>query len=286
MQVPRICQCHQRTWNPIIACKLQNFCSRSLQYNKSISYLGHFPHTCFKKWPKVVFQGLSNSKFPFASHFKTYLFWILVIHPFSQWLLKNYPPPEYSCLVIQVFLLFLILSKYKCLLNFIIFLVFMFPDFHSVFMFPNPQMPEEESFAVLVRIMADYRLVFKSSLLKSLSHTLETSHDFLVSKSLGIVVSSFILHSGTINVTYCQEPYKTYNTIYYPIMFKDERDVQTINGRAWFVYVPGINSCCQISHKHQIGRNDFLLIFADLVPRCKEAFIQKHEKCLHKNLLI
>ena len=91
-------------------------------------------------------------------------------------------------------------------------------------MFLNPQMPEEESFAVLVRIMADYRLVFKSSLLKSLSHTLETSlshtletsHDFLVSKSLGIVVSSFILHSGTINVTYCQEPYKTYNTIYYP----------------------------------------------------------------------
>ena len=68
---------------------------------------------------------------------------------------------------------------------------------------------------MLVRIMADYRLVFKSSLLKSLphtletslSHTLETSHDFLVSKSLGIVVSSFILHSGTINVTYCQEPY-------------------------------------------------------------------------------
>ena len=62
-------------------------------------------------------------------------------------------------------------------------------------------------------------------------------------------------------------------------MFKDEGDVQTINGRAWFVYVPG-NSCCQISHKHQIGRNDFLLIFADLVPRCKEAFIQKHEKCI------
>ena len=77
-------------------------------------------------------------------------------------------------------------------------------------------MPEEESFAVLVRIMADYRLVFKSSLLKSLSHTLETSHDFLVSKSLGIVVSSFILHSGTINVTYCQEPYEIYNAIYYP----------------------------------------------------------------------
>jgi len=69
------------------------------------------------------------------------------------------------------------------------------------------------------------------------------------------------------------------------LMFKDEGDVQTINGRAWFVYVPG-NSCCQISHKHQIGRNDFLLIFADLVTRCKEGFIQKHEKCLHKNLLI
>ena len=139
---------------------------------------------------------------------------------------------------------------------------------------------------MLVRIMADYRLVFKSSLLKSLSHTLETSHDFLVSKSLGIVVSSFILHSGTINVLLIVKSHMRLTIQFIILMFQDEGDVQTINGRAWFVYVPGINSCCQISHKHQIGRNDFLLIFADLVPRCKEAFIQKHEKCLHKNLLI
>ena len=67
MQVQRICQCHQRTWNPIIACKLQNFCSCSLQHNKSINYCGY----CFKKWPVVVFQGISNSKIPSASHFKT-----------------------------------------------------------------------------------------------------------------------------------------------------------------------------------------------------------------------
>ena len=67
MQVQRICQCHQRTWNPIIACKLQNFCSCSLQHNKSINYRGY----CLKKWPIVVFQGISNSKIPSASHFKT-----------------------------------------------------------------------------------------------------------------------------------------------------------------------------------------------------------------------
>ena len=80
----------------------------------------------------------------------------------------------------------------------------------QTFIVSNLQMPEEESFAVLVRIMADYRFSSSIIILWRLYWRPSSSSSS----------SSFSL--------------------------QDERDVQAFNGRAWLVHVPG----WKISSKH------------------------------------